>query len=178
MTPLERSPQVQRPIRPGVHLHDDTPTPFHVHMRSFLFPRLHHDACKPSSCAHDRARSRTMRVRERPRPRLAIAMFKVVKFNVINFIVTASDLGRVRMCHGLRRCGTLGLHVHFEPLEHRAHVRALCCALHAAPNTHCPPAHAPSLSLSLACSAHPQEPGTAFLWGWVRNSARIARDGA
>ena len=129
LTPLERSPQVQRPIRPGVHLHDDTPTPFHVHMRSFLFPRLHHDACKPSSCAHDRARSRTMRVRERPRPRLAIAMFKVVKFNVINFIVTASDLGRVRMCHGLRRCGTLGLHVHFEPLEHRAHARALLWAL-------------------------------------------------
>jgi hypothetical protein len=30
---------------------------------------------------------------------LAVAMFKVVKF-----IVAASDLGRVRMCHGLRRC--------------------------------------------------------------------------
>ena len=71
-----------------------------------------------------------------------------------------------------------GSHARFEPLEHRAHVRALRCALHAAPNTHCPPAHAPSLSLSLACSAHPQEPGTAFLWVWVRNSARIARDGA
>ena len=51
-----------------------------------------------------------------------------------------------------------GLHARFEPLEHRAHVRALRCALHAAPNTHCtlrptltaPPAHAPSLSLSFS----------------------------
>ena len=51
--------------------------------------------------------------------------------------------------------------------------------LHAAPNTPCPPrscAPSLSLSLSLACSAHPQAPGTAFLR--ERNSARIAQDGA
>jgi hypothetical protein len=71
-----------------------------------------------------------------------------------------------------------GSHARFEPLEHRAHVRG--APLHAAPNTPCPPplmrAPSLSLSLSLACSAHPQALGTAFLW--ERNSARIARDGA
>ena len=42
-----------------------------------------------------------------------------------------------------------GSHARFEPLEHRAHVRALRCALHAAPNTHCPTR---SCTLSLSFS--------------------------
>ena len=42
-----------------------------------------------------------------------------------------------------------GSHARFEPLEHRTHVRALRCALHAAPNTHCPPR---SCTLSLSFS--------------------------
>ena len=68
-----------------------------------------------------------------------------------------------------------GSHARFEPLEHRAPVRALRCTLRPTLTPH--PAHARApLSLSLACSAHPQAPGTAFLR--ERNSARIARDGA
>ena len=73
-----------------------------------------------------------MRIRKRPERRLTFALFKVVQFMVIKIIVATSDLGRI-ISHGLRRCPTLGrregLHARFEPLEHRAHARALLWAL-------------------------------------------------
>jgi hypothetical protein len=87
-----------------------------------------------------------------------------------------------------------GSHARFEPLEHRAPVRALRCTLRPTLTPHPAQARAPlSLSLSLSLShalrirkrpgqrfsgsAIPHaSPGTAFLR--ERNSARIARDGA
>ena len=57
-----------------------------------------------------------------------------------------------------------GSHARFEPLEHRTHVRALRCALHAAPNTHCPTRSCTlsfSLFLSHALHIH-KSPGRRF----------------